>query len=71
LVRAPLRRHLANLLAHEKPGIPVLTFGEVIPAAGVDAVGMVQVQLQAPEAVASPASGMRAAPIRKPALSQA
>ncbi len=69
LVRAPLRRHLANLLAHDKPGIPVLTFGEVIPAAGVDAVGMVQVQLQPAEHVASAPAAARGAPARRPALS--
>ncbi|MAG56840.1 MAG: flagellar biosynthesis protein FlhA [Planctomycetes bacterium] len=41
LVRAPLRRHLADLLRALKPPIGVLAYGEVLQAKGVDAVGLV------------------------------
>ncbi|NRA94601.1 MAG: flagellar biosynthesis protein FlhA [Planctomycetes bacterium] len=49
LVRAPLRRHLSELLRALKPPIPVLAYGEVLKAQGVDAVGLVELETPQPE----------------------
>ncbi|MSR75859.1 MAG: flagellar biosynthesis protein FlhA [Planctomycetes bacterium] len=54
VVRAPLRRHLAGIFVHLKPPIPVLSYGEVVSAPGVDAVGVVQIQAQEPVTAANP-----------------
>lgn len=43
LVRAPLRRHLAEIFRTLKPAVPVLSYNEVLGARGVDSVGMVEV----------------------------
>ncbi len=46
LVRGPLRRHLSELLRSLKPPIPVLSFGEVLKADGIESVGLVQLDAQ-------------------------
>jgi flagellar biosynthesis protein FlhA len=48
LVRAPLRRHLAELFRNLKPPIPVLAYGEVLEARGVDSVGVIRLEPQKP-----------------------
>ena len=44
LVRAALRRHLAELFGALRPPIPVLSFNEIVAARGVEAAGVVQIR---------------------------
>jgi flagellar biosynthesis protein FlhA len=57
LVRAPLRKHLSELLRALKPPIPVLAYGEVLKAQGVDAVGIVQLEAVGSETAAHASVG--------------